>query len=87
MQRQLSDSPAADMKDGSVKFDDNIVACDREVTVDTVDGPPFGHGEPYLHHKCHKLRGELISRDDELNSSRINYPICVGARGRGRATA
>lgn len=89
MQSQLADSPAADMNGGSVfKLDGDIVTCDREVTVNTVDGPPFDHGEPRLHHKCHKLRGELISREGESNSLRINYPTCVWSACRRRcATA
>ena len=40
---------------------DDIVTSDPQVTVNTADGLPFGHGEPDLHQKCHiakKLGGE-----------------------------
>jgi len=91
IEERFADSPAADMNDGGViELDDDIVTCDREVAVNTADGPPLDHGEPDLHQKCHvikTIRGELISREGELDSRRFNYPICVSraaARGFSR---
>lgn len=42
------------MDDSSVsKLDDDVVGCDREVTVTAAEGLFFRHNEPRLHHECH----------------------------------